>query len=327
MNTRISSILPVLMASAAILSAPAALVDAGLDYRDATNHFVRPACGTVSGGWRTAETNGNTAVLSFDGYSTPMWDLRLFSGGNPFSYEAHSTRGSTKYTYFSRGGILITTSTNLETGATSVTTNRFVGAADIPIDSQTLNAWRQTLSNTRANGGLVSPRFAYDCNGITGCEPSDFSMLLTHIRQISAVLNEYADVVLSIECGMIGQYGEMHTSPYDDWDYAPQILRTWLAELDPRIQVQVRSPKYYFRLLADCHRAADLLARQDEFDPDRRLGLYDDGYLGTIYNYGTYNGFATDGGINGFNRKHGVDYLRDRPHIPYGGECAGVALR
>ncbi len=304
-------VLPILSAAAS-----AALVDAGLDYTDACDDFARPACGTIGGGWHTAQTNGTTAVLSPSGYTTPMWDLRLFSGGNP--YPANWSSGSGH-------GYRVWTTTDAATGETSVHTNRMVGAADIPINAQTLDAWRQTLANARANGALVSPRFAYDCNGVSGCEPSDFSMVLTHIAQIAGVLNEYADVVPSIECGIIGMYGEMHSSPYDDWVYAPQIIRAWLNDLDPRIQVQVRSPKYFFRLLDDCRLATNLLARQNEFDPDRRLGLFDDGYLGTIYNYGTYNGFATDGGINGFNRRQACDYLRTRAHIPYGGECAGVS--
>ena len=281
----------------AALAARGELVGAELDYTDACDDFVRPACGAIGGGWRTAQTNGTTAVISPSGYSTPMWDLRLFSVGNTFG----------------------------NSGIRSSDGARMVGAADIPINRQTLDAWRQTLANARANGALVSPRFAYDCNGISGCEPSDFDMVLTHIAQIAEVLNEYADVVPSIECGIIGVFGEMHSSPYDDTVYAPQIIRAWLDGLDPRIQVQVRSPKYFFRLLDNCRLATNLLARQDEFDPGRRLGLFDDGYLGTIYNYGTYNGFATDGGINGFNRQHACDFLRTRAHIPYGGECAGVS--
>ena len=288
----------------------AALVDSGLDYEDALGTgFAKPACGIIGGGWRVAQTNGTTAVFLPSGYSTPMWDLRLFSGGNN-----DGNRGNR-----------ITTLTDPDTGEViSATTNRVVGAADIPINAQTLDAWRQTFSNARSNGALVSPRFAYDQSGITGCEPSDFSVILTHIRQIAGVLNEFADIVPSIECGIIGPFGEMHSSMYDDTVYAPQIIRAWLHELDPRIKVQVRSPKYLFRLLDNCSRAEDLLARQDEFDPDRRLGLFDDGYLGTIYNYGTYNGFISNGGVNNFNRRQAMQFLRERPHIPYGGECAGV---
>ena len=305
--------IPFLVALLFVISTDAAtpLADAGLDYGDALGAFARPACGIIGGGWRTAQTNETTAAFVPSGYSTPMWDLRLFSGGNDYG-----NRGNR-----------ITTTKDPDTGdILSATTNRMVGAADIPINAQTLEAWRQTLANARANGALVSPRFAYDCNGVTGCEPADFSIILTHIHQIAGVLNEYADVVPSIEAGVIGVFGEMHSSPYDDLVYAPQIIRAWLDELDPSIRVQLRSPKYFFRLLANCSRADDLLARQDEFDPDRRLGLFDDGYLGTIYNYGTYNGFLTDGGVNNFNRRQAMRFLNERPHIPYGGECAGVSV-
>lgn len=300
----------------AAFAACGALVDAGLDYTDALDDFDRPACGYIAVSWHDAQTNGTTAVLAPSGYSTPIWNLRLFSGGNP--YPANWTSGSGH-------GYRVSTTTNTVTGTTTVQTNRLVGTADIPINAQTLAAWRQTFANARANGALVTPRFTYDTAGVPGCEPSDFSVIVAHIAQIAEVLNEYADIVPSVECGMFGLYGEMHNSAYNDAEHSSDIIRAWLEALDPRIKLQVRRPQFFFWLLNDCRLATNLLARQDEFDPGRRLGLFDDGYLGTIHNYGTYNGLATDGGVNGFNRRHACDFLRERSHIPYGGEFSTVS--
>ena len=317
--------LAILAALAAMVAQPtagaAALVDSGLSYEDALAvDFPKPGCGIVGGSWRTAQTNGTTAVLSPTGYSTPMWDLRLFSGGH--AYPADWTSGSGH-------GHRVWTTTDGDTGETLVHTNRMVGAADIPIDGQTLDAWRQTLANARANGALVSPRFAYDCNGVGGCEPA-FDMVLHHMRQIAAVLNEYADVVPSIECGIVGAYGEMHTSDYCDAVHESQVLRTWLDELDPRIRLQVRSAHPLINLFRQevlggapgNVYAADVLARLAEIDGWERIGLYNDGYLGTPYDYGTW----TDArGINNFSRAQGNEWLARLPHIPYGGEFAGIS--
>lgn len=285
----------------ATLTARAELVDSGLAYGDSRVNFARPACGVIDGSWHLAQTNGTTAVLSPAGYSTPMWDLRLFSAGNDYG----------------------------DQGVRSSDGIRMVGTADIPINDQTLDAWRQTLANARANGAFVSPRFAYDCNGVGGCEPA-FDMVLFHMRQIAAVLNEYADVVPSIECGIIGAFGEMHTSPYCGAEYANRVLRTWLAELDPRIQLQIRSSSYLFRLFneeilgrtsGNVH-GTNVLARLTELSDWSRIGLYNDGYLGTVYDYGTW----TDGrGINNFSRSQGNLWLSLLPHIPYGGELAGIS--
>ena len=141
-------------------SAGAALVDAGLSYADAADDdLVRNVPrGSIGGGWHRASP-GATAVLSPTGYSTPMWQLAAFSGGNDYGDQGV------------RDGV------------------SRVGGADIPIDNATLDAWRATLANVRANGALVTPRFAYDYDGVSGCEPQ-FDTVLAHIRQIAGVLNE-----------------------------------------------------------------------------------------------------------------------------------------
>ena len=306
------SLLPVLLLSAA--SAGAALVDSGLSYLDAAddNLTCNLPRGSIAGGWHRAAP-GATAVLSPSGYSTPMWRIADFSGGNDFG---------------SRGAV-----SNRTTGVvTSV-----VGGADIPIDDATLDAWRATLANVRANGALVTPRFAYDSGGVSGCEPADFDVLLTHVRQIAGVLNEYADVVVSVECGMIGPWGEMHSSKYDDAshpEYDTAVVRTWLDELDPRIKLQVRGPKYLFRLfrkevLGRTSGNVDgetVLARLSELPDWERLGLFNDGYLGTCADYGTFTdgirSFATGNGVNNFTRAQAMRWLSRLRGVPYGGELA-----
>ena len=294
-------------AAFAILLAPvlasAALVDAGLSYADAlvgeTDALsANVPRGSISGGWHRAAP-GATEVLSPTGYSTPLWQLAAFSAGNDYP------------------------PCGIKDGVSKV------GGADIPIDDQTLAAWRATLANVRANGALVTPRFAYDYDGVSGCEPA-FEMVLAHIRQIAAVLNDYADVVPSIECGIIGQFGEMHSSKYDDAshpEYDTTIVRTWLDELDPRIKVQVRSPKYLFRLfrrevlgaMSGNVSGETVLARLTELKDWDRIGLYNDGYLGTVYDYGT---FTDANGINNFSRAQANRWLEALRDIPYGGEIA-----
>lgn len=282
--------------------APAALVDSGLSYADAlvgeTDALIQNVPrGSIGGGWHRAAPVA-TPVLSPTGYSTPLWQLAAFSAGNDFG---------------DRG---------VKDGVSRV------GGADIPIDDRTLAAWRAMLDNVRANGALVTPRFAYDYDGVTGCEPA-FDMVLTHIRQIAGVLSDYADVVPSIECGIIGMFGEMHSSKYDDAshpEYDTTIVRTWLDELDPRIKVQVRSPKYLFRLLqrevlgtTGTLRGETVLARLTELEGWDRIGLYNDGYLGTVYDYGT---FTDANGNNNFSREQANRWLKRLRDIPYGGEIA-----
>ena len=288
----------------AAASAGAAMVDAGLSYADAADAYLAGNVprGAIGGGWHACAP-GATAVLSPTGYSTPLWKLAAFSAGNEYGNQGKKDGVSR------------------------------VGGADIPIDNATLDAWRASLANVRANGALVTPRFAYDSEGISGCEPADFDVMLAHVRQIAGVLNEYADVVVSIECGMIGPWGEMHSSKYDDALYDTRILRTWLDELDPRIKVQVRSPAHLFQLfrteVLGSTASLDgetLLSRLSELPGWERIGLYNDGYLGTCADYGTFTdgitSFATGNGVNNFTRAQGMRWLGGRRDIPYGGEIA-----
>jgi len=303
-------VLPSLLLLAAV-SAGAALVDAGLSYADAADDdLVRNVPrGSIGGGWHRAAP-GETAVLSPTGYSTPMWYLGAFSAGND---------------YGNRG-----VSSNQTTGVVT----SLVGGADIPIDAATLDAWRATLANVRANGALVTPRFSYTWDGTTGCEPADFDVLLGHVRQIAGVLNEYADVVVSVECGMFGPWGEMHSSKYDDAAYDTRIVRTWLDGLDPRIRLQVRGPKFLFRLfrkevLGGVDGSLDgetLLSRLPELPGYEHIGLYNDGYLGTCADYGTFadgvTSFSTGNGSGNFTRAQAMRWLSGLRDIPYGGELA-----
>ena len=297
------ALLSAALAAGAPPAAPAAMVDSGLSYLDAADDdLVRNVPrGSIGGGWHRASP-GATAVLSPTGYSTPMWQLAAFSGGND---------------YGDRG---------VKDGVSRV------GGADIPIDDQTLGAWRATLANVRANGALVTPRFAYDYDGVSGCEPQ-FDTVLSHIRQIAGVLNEYADVVVSVECGIIGHFGEMHSSKYANIEYTPRVVRAWLDALDPRIKLQVRAPTHLFQLFRTEVLGSTanidgetLLARLHELDGWERIGLYNDGYLGTCADYGTFTdgitSFATGNGVNNFTRAQGMRWLGGRRDIPYGGEIA-----
>ncbi|MBR1837881.1 MAG: DUF4832 domain-containing protein, partial [Kiritimatiellae bacterium] len=274
------------------------LVDSGLSYEDECDAtaVLAPAGGTCGGSWRVAVPGGGTPVVSFASDNTPLWNLRLFSGGNSYG----------------NGGVKSGT--------------RMTGDADIPIDDATLDAWRETFAKARENGVLLTPRFAYDGDGVTGCEPSDFDMVLRHIAQISGVLNAFPDVVAAIECGIVGPFGEMWGSIYDDKVYAPRLIRAWLDSLDPRIKVLVRSPKYLFRLFKtevlgnkDAALAPEqFLARRAEL-PDRdRLGLYNDGYLLTSSDTGTF-----PGGSENFTRDQAREFFSDLRAVPYGGEFGG----
>ena len=279
-----------LTATSFAVSANDTLVDSGLSYLDSTELIsTNPGRGqTAIGGWTVCSKDGNTKVLNPTGaYNTALFDLRAFSAGNDYTYGSHGKSG--------------------------------VGGKDIPINAQTLDAIAQTLANARHNGAEMAFRFAYSWDESYGNEPNDFNMMLYHIKQLSDVLNEYSDVVVAIECGMAGPWGEMHSSKYADSKYMARIIGKWLECLNDEIGLQIRAPQYmlsYYGINSSSFMALIPLANTKNF---HRIGMYNDGYLGTFSDYGTFSG-----GSGNLSREQAAQFLKYAEYVPYGGELAYV---
>ena len=181
------------------------------------------------------------------------------------------------------------------------------GNVDAPISDDALEAMRRTLANARTSGARMVLRIAYTSGAGKDCEPGDFKTILGHVRQLGAVVAGFPDVVAALECGMIGPWGEMHSSRYLSPAEKSALVKGFLAVLPPEIPVLVRNPSF-------------IRAVGDDAASVSRLGLYNDGFLGTDLDYGTWSS-ATDG----WSRAEGVAWLASRPSIPYGGELAYVS--
>ena len=179
------------------------------------------------------------------------------------------------------------------------------GGADVPLTADALAAVSNTLARARANGATAIVRFAYTSGAARDTEPADFETLLGHVRQLGAVVGAFPETVLAVECGMVGPWGEMHSSAYLADRHKRELMTAWRAALGGRIPLLVRNPS--FVLLAA---AAGV----------KRLGMFNDGYLGTDGDYGTWMG-----GADGWTRTEGVDFLSSLCGVPYGGEFAYVS--
>ena len=198
----------------------------------------------------------------------------------------------------------------------------FVGGADIPLDADALLAVSNSFLKCRRNGGTCIPRFAYTWDGWGGAEPDDFEMIIVHIHQLGAVLSQFRDVVPAVECGMIGAYGEMHTSRYTAREYQNRVVGAWLESIPDDMALLVRSPQVWMKYL-NTTTSAFLGGGMDSMDQilRSRMGFYNDGYLGTDYDYGTWGG---GGGTTSWSRDEGRAFLKGQS-VPYGGEFASVS--
>ena len=76
-----------------------------------------------------------------------------------------------------------------------------------------LNGLDEFLYKIKKENKNAVIRFSYDPRyaGNTDKEPS-LSTIETHVKQLSEILNKHEDTLAAIEAGLLGPYGEMHTS-------------------------------------------------------------------------------------------------------------------
>lgn len=183
------------------------------------------------------------------------------------------------------------------------------GKEDITFTDNMLSSLDQTLKNIKENGGSVIIRFAYDnFNGTKDLEPS-LDMLLTHIKQLKELFNSNSDVIAYVELGFFGPWGEMHSSQICNKENVSRAITIMLDSVPKNIKIGVRTPAYY---AAWANVSLDKL-NENITTPNSdayRVGLYNDGYLGSESDLGTFK-----------NREIETSWLNNQAmHTLYGGE-------
>lgn len=162
-------------------------------------------------------------------------------------------------------------------------------------------------------GVSVIFRAAYGfCEGVT--EPDAIEQAGRHIRQISEVLNRYKDRILTVQAGMLGDYGEWHSSRFLEGGEEEErksrlyILKQWEAHLDSGIKVAVRRPRF----IREAERENVLAGR---------LGFHNDALLSTDDDMGTYD-------AHGYPRSDELAWVNRRlSGQPNGGEMPTPGTR
>jgi len=165
----------------------------------------------------------------------------------------------------------------------------YVEGTDYDLDEAFFTALRGTFENCRKGGSTIALRFRYDENGKTNPEPKTFEQVLRHIRQIkdSGLLEEYKDILMFVESGFVGAWGEQHSGKYTSLEYKAKLLQAMLDCVPAPIPVTVRTPDIFAKYVGITRaELADYVCKEgtDEY----RVGLYDDGYMGSDSDLGTY---------------------------------------
>lgn len=185
------------------------------------------------------------------------------------------------------------------------------GTADLELTEEALAGIDNTLKVFFEAGKNVIIRFAYDpeFDGYENMEPAE-ETILKHIEQVCEVLNKYPLTLTAIEAGMVGPWGEMHSSEIANAQTINKIIDKFLkCTTTSEIPVLVRTPEMiynYLNITINDIENHTISASNIAY----RLGMFNDGYLGSDSDLGTYD-----------NREIEVAWISQQTsHLPYGGE-------
>ena len=188
------------------------------------------------------------------------------------------------------------------------------GEKDKELTNITLIKLEEFLSKIKSENKNAVIRFSYDkgYDGNTNSEPS-MEMIEMHIKQLSTVLNKFYYTLTAIEAGMLGPWGEMHTSDIATEANKAKVFKCWLLNTK-NIPILARTPKaifYYFGKNLEQMEKYEI----KEDDEGYNLGVFNDCYLSSDTDVGTYR----------YNRTREVNWLsKQNEHLPYGGETCKV---
>lgn len=194
-----------------------------------------------------------------------------------------------------------------------------------------LNVLQQTFNNIRDFGGHVIVRICYDpwYNGRSNVTPAH-EWVLKHVEQLAPVLSKNTDVIVALEMGMHGAYGEMHSDTNITYNRVAEAVNLMLRNTPPELKILTRTGNYSAKVLGFDNWGVDFNIDGEKFaeiakakgDTMYRVGMFNDGYLGTQYDYGTWGADCK----TSICREEGVAWLEKYSiNTPYGGEALTTA--
>ena len=183
---------------------------------------------------------------------------------------------------------------------------------DIPQDY--LNRLNAGFEGVRRSGIKTIVRFKYA--EAPGTEDASKERILSHIAQLTPVLQGNGDVIAVLQAGFIGAWGEWHASSHglDNPQDRCDILSALLRVMPPERFVQVRTPRFKESVVGSA-----------PVNPEEawcggmkaRVGHHNDAFLGSWDDKGTYVEPVEDG----------KNYVAaESRYVPVGGECNTVNL-
>jgi len=194
-----------------------------------------------------------------------------------------------------------------------------------------LKVLQTSFDNIRSNGSRVIVRICYDpwYNGRSNVTP-EHKWVLRHVEQLAPILAKNTDVIVALEMGMHGAYGEMHSDTSITYARVAEAVNLMLRLTPPELKILTRTANYSAAVLGFENWGVDFNINSDVFkkiekvkgDTMYRVGMFNDGYLGTQYDYGSWGADCA----KSICREEGVAWLEKYSvNTPYGGEALTTA--
>lgn len=222
-----------------------------------------------------------------------------------------------------------------------------------PLTEDALDYIRDKLQQVRDGEGVAIVRFNYDGEGfawaycehpddgyidglIQDIEP-DKETMLTQISQLKDVLHEYEDVIMCVDGGFFGPWGEMHSTTYgtnpDDYVW---LLNALLDAVPASRSITVHGGAFlswYNATYGTEYTFADIdqIPAPEQGSPESRFGFFNDSYAygtesmsGTPDDWGSLSeGYYWPGaGMGSYDRGRIMTWIRNQNNF-YGGEAQG----
>ena len=155
---------------------------------------------------------------------------------------------------------------------------------------QTIRARFQSL---RDGGAKCILRFCYSNGDSEKDKPWDATpeQVHRHIAQLKPILQEYYDIIMVVQAGFIGSWGEWYyTDNFNDNASRKALVDALLDAVPAERQIELRTPGYKMKLYG--YSLADTITRAEAHLPTAkaRLGGHNDCYVSSSNDVGTYSG-------------------------------------
>lgn len=182
------------------------------------------------------------------------------------------------------------------------------------ISQSKLNELQRAFDRMRAAGVKGIVRITYD-NTSAGNDAS-LQWMEIHLAQLQPLFLDNLDMIAFFQAGMIGAWGEWHTSSHNHHSDPKPVWNLLLTYLPPERSIAVRTPRFV-NLLEGLD--TQPLTSQEAFSGSgrARIAHHNDCWLASMTDMGTYDNYSV------IRRQEKEQIVQHSRYTPWGGEtCA-----